>query len=543
MSPTRSTINTVTLTCSNCGSGLFTKVAQNEYQCKHCGALTLVEDDVAERLEKLLRGLTAPAARPALTKQQLMLLAVVLPLLLISVLLISFVGNKRAGPATPLMERKLDASLVTLSEPQEVASGSRKKLLVMMRNGTGATINAPRVTAEFYDGELTVDSEWSDATLRTLLPGESTPVLLSLPSKPTTRHSLSIGEPRRDAVHANRIKTSKVTLVAEDNRHRLIGLMENEGDTRSGLVQIVVWLLADDGKVVGLGSGYARVSPMAPGAKTLFDVGIERLTDEPAVAYEYVVNVDPSHQPGEELGPLLTSARTVRVEPPAARPSGELRLSAEELLDDSFRLFDPADLHMAKPRTLADEIDRPLLLTQVTNTSTEWTVIAPVARPTFMEGAKTLSLRPSWSLPSRLYPGESVPMLYEGSFDRVTEFSPDWKAARRAGSDATRPRLRVQIDETSTHTGTGTLNFRYRYSYKYVDVRGRVFNDGERVVQRPSMWISMLDRQQALTGAAFHQPDVKAIKPGESAPFKVSVKQYGGAAADVRTLVEAAIAD
>ena len=61
MTPKHTTINTVTLTCSTCGSAQFTKLAPNEYRCNHCHALTLVEDDVAQRLEKILRGMQQPS--------------------------------------------------------------------------------------------------------------------------------------------------------------------------------------------------------------------------------------------------------------------------------------------------------------------------------------------------------------------------------------------------------------------------------------------------------------------------------------------------
>ena len=57
MTPKQTTINTVTLTCSTCGSAQFTKLDTNEYQCSHCHAVTLVEDNVAQRLEKILRGM------------------------------------------------------------------------------------------------------------------------------------------------------------------------------------------------------------------------------------------------------------------------------------------------------------------------------------------------------------------------------------------------------------------------------------------------------------------------------------------------------
>lgn len=79
MTPKQTTINTVTLTCSTCGSAQFTKLDTNEYQCSHCHAVTLVEDNVAQRLEKILRGMQQPA--PAARLQPAAVAAIVLAVL------------------------------------------------------------------------------------------------------------------------------------------------------------------------------------------------------------------------------------------------------------------------------------------------------------------------------------------------------------------------------------------------------------------------------------------------------------------------------
>ena len=102
MTPKHTTINTVTLTCSTCGSAQFTKLAPNEYRCNHCHALTLVEDDVAQRLEKILRGMQqpspAPQVKPAVLAAIGLTVAAVIAIPLVASLLSS---GPFAGAATP----------------------------------------------------------------------------------------------------------------------------------------------------------------------------------------------------------------------------------------------------------------------------------------------------------------------------------------------------------------------------------------------------------------------------------------------------------
>ena len=80
-----------------------------------------------------------------------------------------------------------------LTDTREIANGSRKQLLLMMRNETGKPINAPSVSAQFYQGDLAQNSASGSPLSRTLLPGEYSPVLIDLPSQPYSRYELRIG--------------------------------------------------------------------------------------------------------------------------------------------------------------------------------------------------------------------------------------------------------------------------------------------------------------------------------------------------------------
>lgn len=193
MTAKHATINTVTLTCSNCGSGHFTKLDQNEYRCTHCQAVTLVEDNVAERLEQILRGMQAPATPRVKPNLAITAAAIAVAVISIPVVISLMNGSSRTSyQATPRIP-PIDASLVKLTDTREISNGSRKQLLLMMRNETGKPINAPSVSAQFYQGDLAQNSASGSPLSRTLLPGEYSPVLIDLPSQPYSRYELRTG--------------------------------------------------------------------------------------------------------------------------------------------------------------------------------------------------------------------------------------------------------------------------------------------------------------------------------------------------------------
>jgi len=232
-------------------------------------------------------------------------------------------------------------------------------------------------------------------------------------------------------------------------------------------------------------------------------------------------------------------SRIVRVSPANVRVIDHVRLSTEELLDPEFALFDPAALKLSAPRRLLDEIERPVVYAELVNTSDRYVALSPKAAITVFDGSRALDLRQDWSLPSHLYPGERVPVALTGRVDRYTEVKTDWLPAKRAALPGPRPKLAVSVENTEANVGTGTLNFTYRYRYKYVTVHGRVRNDSAVEVEGVRAWVSLYDAQDKLSGAAFQELRLPRLKPGESAPFQVNVKQHGGNFARVEIVYDA----
>lgn len=290
MTPKHTTINTVTLTCSTCGSAQFTKLAPNEYRCNHCHALTLVEDDVAQRLEKILRGMQQPSPTPQVKPAVLAAIGLAVAAVIAIPLVASLLSSGRAPvPQRLVQPPPIDASLVKLTDVREVQQRGRKQLVMMMRNETGKKIDAPRVTATFFQGELTLSSSLGSPSARSLQPGEYAPVLISVPDKAYSRYTLEVATPSPARGKNNDVAPSKVQLVRNDGSYRLVGLLKNQGATEANSTQITVILYGDDGAMIGTGNGYATASPLAPGALTSFDVHCEMHGDGNVASYDYMV--------------------------------------------------------------------------------------------------------------------------------------------------------------------------------------------------------------------------------------------------------------
>lgn len=278
--------------------------------------------------------------------------------------------------------------------------------------------------------------------------------------------------------------------------------------------------------LAAIGFALYKHTPVGPWAKQKF-----------APASAPVASASPKEDTPKETGP---ASRMVRVSPANARVIDQVRLTTEELLDPDFALFDPKAFSLSAPRRLLDEIERPVLYTELVNTSDTYVALSPRAKIAVFDGSRAVDLRQDWELPAHLYPGERVPVaLPGGRYDRVTEMKADWRPAKRAAMPGPRPKLAVTVENTEANIGTGTLNFSYRFRYKYVTVHGRVRNEDQAEVDNVRVWISLYDAQDQLSGATFKELRLPKLKPGESAPFEVQVKQYGGNFARVGLVYDA----
>ena len=322
------------------------------------------------------------------------------------------------------------------------------------------------------------------------------------------------------------VAASKVQLVQNDGAHRLVGILKNEGASAISGAQVTVMLYDAGGKLIGSGNGYGAAGSLAAGAATTFDVRCELYGEGAVASYEYMVQTTASG--GQDASTQANAAsRMQRISPAAIRAIPKPRLTALELLDENFALFDPAQLSSARRAGCSTRSTAP------GSTPRSATPAIATSRCRRAPRSPCSTARSRWNCAS---PGSCPPICiqanacrwsWSGATSRATPRSRRTGPAKRAELPGPRPKLAVTVENTEAAVGTGTLNFSYRFRYKYVVVHGRVRNDDQAAVKKVKVWISLYDAQDQLTGARSEELRLPRLAPGDSAPFQLDVKQYG----------------
>lgn len=555
------TIDLQTLKCGECGSSVLKRTGLNEYTCDHCGSVTLVEDNVSDRLERVLDQVKNEAGRRLAAeealRQKLLLrkigigvIAVLGVVLMGRVVEVFFDSRRPADSQRPVAASAVDRTIPTdglkLGEPRQVLVGSGSsavpKLLVVARNETGRPLSRTGIRAAYFDGDSRLDERTETLPVFVLEPGESVPALIDMPSgKNVTRQELRVqklSEPY-NAVQGPRMAFSRVRLVQQGERVRLVGRIVNaRKDTAMlGGIDVLATLYDDAGQVIGFGHGYAQANELKPGAQTSVDVSIARFGRAAAIAaWDYRIGYNTLDAAGART-PVLNADRVIRTAggPEAFNP--DLRLSTEDLLADDSERFDAKQLELLPLVAGRSSIQRPLFLAELVNHSTDAVVVAPGGVISRFGGSKADGTSNISGL-AYLYPGERFPILLEANaVDRITQTRIEWKPMRRAALPGPRTPLEVQVTGTKAETNSVLLNFSQRFLYKSVEVTGKVRNPGNTIVGKVRLWVSLRDRNGQLTGFRLVE-NLPAIAPGESVPFQVDVEQHGRDFASVTTLYQ-----
>ena len=554
------TIDLQTLKCGECGSSVLKRTGLNEYTCDHCGSVTLVEDNVSDRLERVLEQVKNEAGRRLAAeealRQKLMLrkvgigIAVVLAVVLVVRIAGLLVESRRPADARPavaaIVDRTIPVDGLKLGEPRQVLVGSgssaQPKLLVVARNETGRPLSRAGVRATYYDGDSKVDERTETLPIFVLEPGESAPTLIDMPNgKNVTRQTLQVqklAEPY-NAVEGPRMTFSRVRLVQQGDRVRLVGRIDNTRKDAAiiGGIDVLATLYDDAGQVIGFGHGYAQASELKPGAQTSVDVSVARFGRAAAIAaWDYRIGYNTVDASGSRT-PVLNADRVIRT---AAGPESfnpDLRLGTEDLLADDSERFDPKDLELLPLVDGRNNIQQRLFLGELVNRSTDAIVLAPGGVISRFSGSKAHGTTNITGL-AYLYPGERFPIFLEPEdMERFTSTRIEWKPMRRAALPGPRKPLEVKVTGTKAELGSVLLNFSQRFTYKSVEVTGSVKNPGTAIIGKVRLWVSLRDRNGQLTGFKLVE-NLPAIAPGESVPFQVNVEQNGRDFASVTTLYQ-----
>ncbi|MET3180031.1 UNVERIFIED_ORG: DNA-directed RNA polymerase subunit RPC12/RpoP [Variovorax guangxiensis] len=559
------TIDLQTLKCGECGSSVLKRTGLNEYTCEHCGSVTLVEDNVSDRLERVLnqvkneagRRLAAEEAR----RQAIMMRKVGIGVAIAvgAVVLFSVVGvflgsrnaDTRGASASQRVVAAVDRTIpvdgLKLDEPRQVLVGSGSsampKLLVVARNETGKPLSRAGIRAVYFDGESKLDERSEMLPVSVLEPGESAPALIDMPSgKNVTRQDLRVqklAEPY-SSVKGPRMVFSRVRLVQQGDRVRLVGRIVNDRKdaTVLGGFEVLATLYDDAGQVIGFGHGYGQANEIQPGGRTSVDVSIARFGRGAAIAaWDYRIGYSMVEASGSRTPVLGSGDRVIRTAGGPESFNSELRLGTDDLLAEDSERFDARLLEMLPLVDGRNNIQQRLFLGELVNRSADAVVLAPGGVISRFSGSKAHGTTTIAGL-AYLYPGERFPIYLEPQdMERITDTRIEWKPMRRAALPGPRKPLEVKVTGTKAEIGSVLLNFSQRFSYKYVVVSGSVKNPGTGIVGKVRLWVSLRDRNGQLTGFKLVD-NLPAIAPGESVPFQASVEQNGRDFASVTTLYQ-----
>ncbi len=298
-------INTHTLTCSNCGSAQFSRQERNEYRCLHCGSVTLVEDDVAQRLETILRRLQQPAPRTvavAKNKQASVtaILVILAALIFTSVLTPLLMQSHYRAPGSA-------SSGALESKPLEIeglhrvqASNSPQILLVgFVHNATNKVLTPRMITVIFYRDRTRLFDSPGMVNARYLLPGERASIKVPLfSSTPYTRYETKNWATVADGDYRGRarISLSKGQLVKQKGKLFFIGILSNEDKVEAKNVRFHITLYDNDKNIIGIGDATPYADILSPEEKTTLKATFEMYSDAEIGSYDYLIESEKSNE-------------------------------------------------------------------------------------------------------------------------------------------------------------------------------------------------------------------------------------------------------
>ncbi|WP_295855886.1 FxLYD domain-containing protein [uncultured Xylophilus sp.] len=551
------TIRLQTLQCGECGSTALERTGPNTYRCSHCGSVSLVEDDVAERLDRMLDQIQQAAtariaadqqARSRRLRRGIAAGALVLAAVLAATAVVLGVQTARQGSAGPnpaLQPRAIPTEKLRISEPREVLTGTgataRPRLLVTVRNDTGQALEDAALEAVFQDAAgVRLPATGGTVPIRLLPPGESAPVLVDVPAgdRPAVRQAIAprmLRVPYR-ATDGTALRFDRVRLVQEGPALRLVGRIVNpRRDATLTALDVLAVVYDARGEVAGF--GHAGVVPvdLPPGGAVLVNLPVERWGrgGTPVAAWDYRIGY---HLADADRGrtAIVSADRVVRTAAGPETVDPALRMTAEDLLATDDQRFDRRQFVLAPLVPAFTRTRDRVYLTEMVNRSSDTIAVAPVAVVERFDAGRPLSAV-SLRGPALLYPGERFPLRIEGERNGpIDDVRVTWKPSRRLALPGPRPPLEIAVTGTRAETGRVLLNFSQRFVFQAVAVSGTIRNPGDRVVRAPQVWVRLRDGAGQLTGFA-RVAGLTALAPGDSQPFSVEVEQQGPPFATVET--------
>ena len=286
-------INTRTLTCSHCGSAEFARVASNEYRCKRCDSVTLVEDDVAARLEQLLLSIQRPQMNTLLLAAGVVGTLAVIAVLVLMFAMSGHAKRDKTVVYSPSARQAVPPEKIKIEPLRKVydADGSSIYLVGQLRNESALTIPGPAISTTLYNNQTKLETYSARVAADYLLPGEYSVFKIRLTDDvPYTRYTTEIHELYgADIKPRALLSVQKNQLVQSGKSMHFIGIINNPGKTAAKRVHVNVMLYDSNKRLIGFGDGAAKEHELKPGEQTAFQVNCELFGRGPVATYDYLV--------------------------------------------------------------------------------------------------------------------------------------------------------------------------------------------------------------------------------------------------------------
>ena len=320
-------ITELTVTCNQCGSASLDRLDRREYRCRHCGAITVLSENDADRIERLLRDALAKQQmyRPQvvgsggfgapdvpLGKLPAIVVGVVAGFALLTALVVALAHHANPTPAGSnynysqyVPPKSIPASQVTLSPLQWI--GAKDGLIpsgeyhALLYNHSGSTIDVPDFQMTFFPGGMKGDTAMYGHDVTHLLPGEYTHVTFRTLDKKNVDARYEVDSPssiRSSSEELLRLPLEQPQLVRQEGRdsYDFVGVVRNTSNRALSYATVGVTLYGPDHQLLGGGSGAS--SSLRPGEKSIIHAAIEVEANAPPVrSYEYLVDAALERRP------------------------------------------------------------------------------------------------------------------------------------------------------------------------------------------------------------------------------------------------------
>jgi hypothetical protein len=307
--PNQSKLSELTVTCNQCGSASMERLDAKEYRCNHCGAITVISDDDAGRLEKLLTSVLNKAApqgnangaavKPKPKGNPWLAGGIVLVALLVygGLVVVPRIMQPRHSYTSPAQSSfsapKISPDAVSISPlHRDDSSSSLFHYLGMIYNHSGYAVDVPRYSMTFFPNGMKGGSTTSDVGLNRLLPGEYVPVSFSAwKSDMGARYEIE----RPTTIRQNTDEIARLELTQQQLVHhigdgyQLVGIVQNTFTRPIDTVHVMVILYGENNEQIA--SEVRSLTSLRPGEKAAVNVALRLPKDDtPVTAYEYLVD-------------------------------------------------------------------------------------------------------------------------------------------------------------------------------------------------------------------------------------------------------------